>query len=678
MSAGYVSGLFISSDKSDSVAPDSLGNSTVAPSADFVLCRDKNGKPTATYGDDVWDFNPYRLSAKKIMALNFNSIFAEGGPEQEALIAEVKYILFCLIYSAGSGRVGRLSPSTLLQYFVEFRIAARFCFDQKNKPLVGVLSMRQLLITPVYFAVFVSQNNKRTNFNRTFKGLLNHLVTIGEQRLGYKVISSSDLEFGRTKSMQHPVIPTHIYLGIINQLGGLLDQLYPGLDGIENFISCFADFFYGRSKNQQRTRGAGGEKHRRPTFDQALQSHGLSKIMSDEFACSDRRQLSRSLMAMQCVVKTIIHLYTGMRDQEVLRLSYNCLSQEVAVSETVDDHGSVRDSARMISIISTTTKFEGYRKEESWLATEEVIKAIKVAQAICRGLCVLYGIDNPEKCSLFLNSAILLHEDTEVGVGRLDKRAREMNWSRGILIQSADLRELTLSDPERDYYSDNRYALGKPWPLSSHQLRRSLAFYASSSGFVSLPSLKSQYKHMTIQMTRYYANNFENLKTIFGYFDVKKNEFVLPASHVALEFQVGMPMAVANQLLADLLGKETSLFGGTGSYMEKQKARVESGELCVEDIRAETLSRVKNGELYYRSTLLGGCTKVGRCDSFLLGDFVECLSCEGAIIKSEKIDDAIVTMNSEIATYEKNSVEYQITKIDLDKLVSFQARVIET
>ena len=383
-------------------------------------------------------------------------------------------------------------------------------------------------------------------------------------------------------------------------------------------------------------------------------------------------------MAMQCVVKTIIHLYTGMRDQEVLRLSYNCLSQEVAVSETVDDHGSVRDSARMISIISTTTKFEGYRKEESWLATEEVIKAIKVAQAICRGLCVLYRIDNPEKCPLFLNSAILLHEDTEVGVGRLDKRAREMNWSRGILIQSADLRELTLSDPERDYSSDNRYALGKPWPISSHQLRRSLAFYASSSGFVSLPSLKSQYKHMTIQMTRYYANNFENLKTIFGYFDVKKNEFVLPASHVALEFQVGMPMAVANQLLADLLGKETSLFGGTGSYMEKQKARVESGELCVEDVRAETLSRVKNGELYYRSTLLGGCTKVGRCDSFLLGDFVECLSCEGAIIKSEKIADAIVTMNSEIASYEKNSVEYQITKIDLDKLVSFQARVIET
>lgn len=678
MTAGYLSGLFVSSDKSESVAPDALGISTVKPPADFVLCRDKNGKPTATYGEDAWDFNPYRLSAKKIMALNFNTIFSEVGPEQEALIEEVKYILFCLIYNVGSGRIGRLSPSTLLQYFVEFRIAARFCIDQKAKPLVGVLSLRRLLVTPIYLAVFVSQNNKRTNFNRTFKGLINHLCTIGEQRLGYKVLDSADLEFGRTKSMQHPVIPTRIYIELINKLGDFLSQLYPGVEEIEAFIACFADFFYGRSKNQQRTRGAGGEKHRRPTFEQALKNNGLSEIMAGEFACSDRRQLSRSLMAIQCAVKTIIHLYTGMRDQEVLRLCYGCLSQEVVVPETVDARGAVRDSARMISILSTTTKFEGYRKEESWLATEEVIKAIKVGQAICRGLCVLYKIDDPEHCPLFLNPAILLHDDTEVGVGRLDKRAREMNWSNSILIEPTDLQELMLSDPERDYQNDNRYALGKPWPLSSHQLRRSLAFYASSSGFVSLPSLKSQYKHMTIQMTRYYANNFENLKTIFGYFDADKNDFVLPASHVAFEFQVGMPMAVANQLLADVLGKDTSLFGGTGSYMEKQKSRIENGEVCIEDVRTETLGRVKSGELSYRPTLLGGCTKVGRCDSFLLGDFVECLSCEGAIIKSEKISDAILTMNSEMAFYEKGSAEYQITKGDLDKLVSFQTRLIET
>ena len=677
MSGAFLSSLFVNSDRLFSIPPDALDSSIVTPPANFVLCRDKDGKPTAVYGEDSWDFNPYRLSAKKIWALNFKSIFTEVGLEQEGLIAEVKYILFCLIYSVGSGRVGRLSPSTLLQYFVEFRIAAQFCYEQKVNPLVGVLSIRQLLTTPVYLAAFVSRNNKRTNFNRTFRSMLNHLVVIGEQRLGYKIVHTDGLNFGQTKAMQHSVIPTRIYIGLINRLGDLLDQACPGVGRFESFIACFEDVFYGRPEHNQKSLGVGGKEYWRPTFEQALSDHGLSEVMAGEFACSDRRNLSKALLSLQCVVKTIIHLYTGMRDQEVLRLRYDCLSDEIVAPETVDDQGVVRDSAKMVSIISTTTKFAGYRKQESWLATEEVIKAVKVAQAICGGLAALYELASAQDLPLFLNPAILLRKNTEVGVGRMDKSVREMSWATSILIRPDDLRELSLSDLGRDFYSEKKFAVGQSWPLSSHQFRRSLAFYASSSGFVSLPSLKSQYKHMTLQMARYYANGFENLKTIFGYYDSDKNDFVLPASHVALEFQMGMPMSVATQLLADVVGKGAPLFGGTGSYMEKQKTRVEKGEVCFEDVRAETMIRVKSGELSYRPTLLGGCTKVGRCDSLLLGDFTECLSCESAIIKSEKVDETIVSTAAEIAMYVEGSGEYQITKIDLIKLVNFKSRQID-
>lgn len=678
MSDAYLSSLFVNSDRLFSIAPDAPDSSIVTPPANFVLCRDKDGKPTAVYGEDSWDFNPYRLSAKKIWALNFKSIFTEVGMEQEGLIAEVKYILFCLIYSVGSGRVGRLSPSTLLQYFVEFRIAAQFCYEQKVNPLVGVLSIRQLLTTPVYLAAFVSRNNKRTNFNRTFKSMLNHLIVIGERRLGYKIVHAGGLNFGQTKAMQHPVIPTRIYIGLINRLGDLLDQASPGVGRFESFIACFEDVFYGRPEHNQKSLGVGGKEYWRPTFEQALSDHGLSEVMAGEFACSDRRNLSKALLSLQCVIKTIIHLYTGMRDQEVLRLRCDCLTEEIVAPGTVDDQGVVRDSAKMVSIISTTTKFVGYRKQESWLATEEVIKAVKVAQAICGGLAALYELASAQDLPLFLNPAILLRKNTEVGVGRMDKSVREMNWATSILIQPDDLRELSLSDLRRDFYSEQKFAVGQPWPLSSHQFRRSLAFYASSSGFVSLPSLKSQYKHMTLQMTRYYANGFENLKTIFGYYDSDKNDFVLPASHVALEFQMGMPMSVATQLLADVVGKEAPLFGGTGSYMERQKERVKSGDIHIEDVRADTEQRVKNGEISYRPTLLGGCTKVGRCDSFMLGDYTECLSCEGAIIKPAKLSAAIEDAKNELSNYAEDSGEYQIVTGDIERLMAFKTRQIDT
>jgi len=181
---------------------------------------------------------------------------------------------------------------------------------------------------------------------------------------------------------------------------------------------------------------------------------------------------------------------------------------------------------------------------------------------------------------------------------------------------------------------------------------------------------------MTIEMSRYYSNGFENLKTIFGYYDSSKKEYLLPDSHVALEFQMGMPMAIANQLVSDVLFKENPLFGGTGSYLEKQKLRIESGEISIEYFRAETAARVKNGEMSYRSTLLGGCTKFGRCDSFLLGDYTECLSCEGAIIKKDKISEAIYEAESELRKYFAGTAEHQITEGEIKRLKSFQKRLI--
>ncbi|MGP5513745.1 integrase, partial [Pseudomonas helleri] len=216
-----------------------------------------------------------------------------------------------------------------------------------------------------------------------------------------------------------------------------------------------------------------------------------------------------------------------------------------------------------------------------------------------------------------------------------------------------------------------------PWTLNSHQFRRALAFYGSSSGFLSLPTVRAQFKQMTIQMARYYSNGFDSLRTIFGYFDNEKGQFVLPKDHFAFDFQMAMPMSVANQLIAELLFSEEPLFGGTGSFMQKQAQRVEAGEIHIEEVRADTERRVKSGAISYRPTLLGGCTKVGRCDSFMLGDYTECLSCEGAIIKPEKVNVAIEDASEELSCYAVDSGEYQIVKGDIDRLSAFKARLID-
>lgn len=45
-----------------------------------------------------------------------------------------------------------------------------------------------------------------------------------------------------------------------------------------------------------------------------------------------------------------------------------------------------------------------------------------------------------------------------------------------------------------------------------------------------------------------------------------------------------------------------------------------TGKMHIVNVRVDAERRVKGDEINYRPTLLGGCTKVGFCVSFLLGD----------------------------------------------------------
>jgi len=114
-------------------------NALVSPPPDFVLCRDEHGNAKSIYGEAVWDFNPYRLSAKKISKIYFGRVFDEDGPAQEALIEEAKYLLYCLIYFAGGGRLGRLSAGTLYLYWsVLFTCRLLFAKKLYLKPFLQV------------------------------------------------------------------------------------------------------------------------------------------------------------------------------------------------------------------------------------------------------------------------------------------------------------------------------------------------------------------------------------------------------------------------------------------------------------------------------------------------------------------------------------------------------------
>ncbi len=654
------------------LAPDA-GLDSGLPAADFVLCRDRNGNPTAVYGDNIWDFNPYRLAPRANCKIIFDSIFNEHCKETESLIGEVKHLLYCLIYHASSGHIGRISISTLLSYHVVIRRMAKFCYSMKENELVGVISLQNLLTNQTYLAALVSSIKSSSALNKKMPALLLHFTTIGQDYIGYKVCSRENLKFGSIETNQYPVIPSNIYFKLINHWSDLLDQFADKGKAISCLLFEFKKTLFGHSPNAQRSMDAGGIHRHEMTFEEAISKFELDQVFSGSFSCKSKLRLPTTLKAMQFVVKNIIHLYTGMRDQEVNRLPYDCLGDKEISKEVCNDKGVVLDNKRDFTIISTTTKFTGYKKEESWIASKEVVRAVKFLQEITKSLSVLGGYKLSE-APLFITPTIIsrsAHGD-DIPVSIFIKK--NLKSFPNIIIQNTDLKELKVSDPERNFDAEEKFSVGENWPLTSHQYRRSLAFYASNSGIVSLPSLKKQFKHVTRQMTQYYCNGFENIKSIFGSYNETTGEYELPSSHIAFEFQMAVTTDAAHQLIAHLNGSDGQLLGGAGNYIEKQKA---DGEINIEEFRKDTEKRFAKGELAYKETLLGGCTKIGECDEHMLGDVTSCLSCPGAIIKSDKLSAILEQSENELANYKVGTGEHFVVKAEVDKLRNFQERKIK-
>ena len=95
---------------------------------DFVLCRDEYNNVTAMFGENKWDFNPYRLSANKVRNFNFEGIFKDNSSQQKnIIISELKTILFHLMYSKPAGHTGMLTVDTLYNYYIVLHCVKKSC-----------------------------------------------------------------------------------------------------------------------------------------------------------------------------------------------------------------------------------------------------------------------------------------------------------------------------------------------------------------------------------------------------------------------------------------------------------------------------------------------------------------------------------------------------------------------
>jgi hypothetical protein len=370
---------------------------------------------------------------------------------------------------------------------------------------------------------------------------------------------------------------------------------------------------------------------------------------------------------MQIIAAHLVYAYTGMRRSELIVMPFD--------SYTEIDMG---DGEKIACINSHTKKLESdnYSKKIPWITTRELSKAIDVAKAIAKINYLKLKKDKPfpkdhSSIPLWLSSNKRSnpnsgHYDLPTLVSAsLHGSKLKINDSDLTVITQSDIDELVAFDAFRDWDSDPKFEVGKQWPFSSHQFRRSVAVYASRSNMVSLPSLATQYKHMSQVMTAYYANN----STFAESFIIDNGK--IPNSHKVLEdFRDSQAFNASVIFHEKVIRAESKLSGGQGIAIEKNKENDKLPKI-MESVE-ETNKAVKNGQLSYIENEVGGCMLGKVCDRYELAVVLPCVfSCEHSVIggdnnvKLSKYVDGL-----EIALHENDeaSPTYRVIKNEIEKI----------
>ena len=223
------------------------------------------------------------------------------------------------------------------------------------------------------------------------------------------------------------------------------------------------------------------------------------------------------------------------------------------------------------------------------------------------------------------------------------------------------MEELRLFDAFRAWDENTSIAVGKIWPLTSHQFRRSVAVYASRSGMVSLPTLKTQFKHLSEVMTALYSEN----STFAQNFLIDENGVPIDNGSVLMSFRDAVAFNTSVRFHEQVIQSERHLIGPIGA--EIQRAKDKNSLPKIFQSREETQMAVRQSRFNFKETPVGGCVLKGSCPHFAIDLVLPCTSgCEHAILKPEKLETYIESLRFDLATLSPKSRPYQLIAKEID------------
>lgn len=605
------------------------------PALDTPVGFSKGSVPSK-FGDDYWDLTALAGSAASwIKWLDFPRL-ERLGIEAES-VRQLKGLLYMLLHEQGAPLP---SASTLLGKFYALRTYAAFA-SRQGKSLFEAIGDVNLNVA------FIQERPSSAVELYSVLTKLEQSVDAFPVQLPLKElhahISRAD-QILRANEKQTAVIPTRVYSYVLSQIERELRIAEEILPHLLNYLTgAIAASRGGYAPPNEELRA----------YAQHLGQQETAPRLSD---------FAGWISNVYVVCQVAIAAYSGMRRNEIATLPLQALT-------TFEHGGTVHTCVR-----GFTTKFNnGVAQEVTWLTNSTGARALRCAIELASHLHRLNGSDATSGDSLLLFPR---HGFGSYGVynGQALQQAdipRDKLFARlSPLIEPEDLDELEQVDVDRHWTAEPNFACGKPWPLTMHQFRRSLAIYAHRSGLVTLPSLKSQLQHLTEEMSLYYAKGSEYA-----------NAVVYDKEHFAADWNAARASSEYLGYALNVLMSDERLFGGGAAWASSPAVR--SSPVSVYS-RTHAMRMFERGEIAYRETPVGGCTNTSSCDVSPFNPLpLDCLdgNCPNLVVSPKKLQRVVESQEmlvGRLASSSQDTVEYRMEKRGLEILKRVAARMEES
>lgn len=603
-------------------------------SPDAPITYSGTGNIISHFVDDIWDFTLIN-GVKGTRRFDFNTIVSglQAAVRQEAK-EDLKTLLYLIYWDANQGL---LKMSTLVQKLLICKELLYYFYKRKLTLFAGLTSEQHIMS----FSLRRGKEMKAIKLHT----ILSDLYELGERKTGLQIpfhkVSSQLVKIyaARVPGRQHTPLPTRIYTEYI-----------AGLDKSLSEVEDISDDFVAYLRHGLKLGFAGA-----PISD-SLRAYFSKSVRGD----ASIRRAQSSLRHITGLVTSCVLTFSGMRAEEAASLPFDCLDEESI------------GSRQYFLIKGVTKKYSKGEKRATWVTSSIGVRAIRLAQRIFGCFHSIAG-DNQHlksrsgKHLLMCRHGVLcsMPEDykgyaPDLLISSIFDSTNEVFKRFNFKISKDDLTELKMIEPGRAWESEPEYAVGASWPFKKHQLRRSLALYAHSSGLVSLPTLKRQLQHITAAMSRYYARG-----SMFA-----KSVLVTDKKHFANEWNETTHYA---EFLAyqNIIFSDEKLFGGGAAWARSDA--VTRSPVSIHN-REQTILAFKRGQMAFEETVLGGCTNPEPCQLEPMQWLpLECLenNCKHLVGSYERLARVLRTQErlvEKLGELNKSSVAYRLERQILNRL----------